>query len=70
MGSKILAFEPEDYVIRVVRTRLLREDLEYCYNAFQPTTINGMVIGTTLFKKYFVKFEFGASPAISTAVKP
>lgn len=69
MGSRILTFSPADYVIRATKYRIFRENIEYCFNAFLPSSINGMIIGTTMFKKYYVKFEFGATPAVSTAIK-
>lgn len=70
MGSKTLTFAPEDYIIKVSRIFSLRPTSSYCYNAFIPTSLNsGMIIGTALFKKYYVKFTFSGTPSVGFALK-
>ena len=69
LGSRLLTFTPEDYVIKVTKYYHFRMPTSICHNAFLPTSVNGMIIGTTMFKKFYVKFEFDTVNAVSTAPK-
>jgi hypothetical protein len=57
VGSTTIVLKPEDYVFRISKYFLLKEEFAYCWNTFIPSKLPDMIIGTQFFAKFYVKFE-------------